>query len=439
MDHLMGFVYAISGPLTKFGQFPFVRAVVNGMAGSIGITMIGSLALVLFLLCSDGGLTETALLPFLRPYAGQIVLIQSLSMGIMALYIVVAMGSEYADIKGFSKTTGAVGALFAFILLNFNAVSVTDDGVAALPINNWGSGGIITAMVASAIAINIISFCYKRNIKITLPDSVPPAIGDSFSAVIPYAFVAIECWSIRTMLDFDIASWVTTILMPILGAADNLGMYTLQQFLSALLWSVGLHGDNITGAVMGSITAAWDLENVEALLAGTVVRDLPHVWTSNLCRLGQWVSTCWPLLILMWKDSKRLPQFKALATIAFPPAIFCIIEPIMFGLPIMLNPYLVIPFILSHTLAAVFTYLATATGIVGKLCVSLPWATPSPILGFVGGGGSIGGLLWPFVMCAMGLVIFYPFWNAFVADELKKAEAREAEAREVEVVDEATA
>lgn len=426
-DVIMGFVYKISGPLTAFGQIPFVKAVVNGMAGSIGITMIGSLALVLFLLCSDGGLTETALIPFLKPYAGQIVLIQSLSMGIMAPYIAVAMGGEYADIKGFSKTTGAVGTLFAFILLNFNQVFATAEGVSALPINNWGSGGIITAMVSAAIAINIISFCYKRNIKITLPDSVPPAIGDSFSAVIPYAIVALVCWTIRTLLDFDIATWITTILMPILGQADNVGMFTLQQFLSALLWSAGLHGDNITGAVTSSFLAAWDLQNVEALLAGTAVRDLPHVWTSNLCRLSQWVSTCWPLLILMLKDSKKLPQFRALFTVALPPAIFCIIEPVMFGLPIMLNPYLIIPFILTHTVCAALTYLATAAGIVGKLCVQLPWATPSPILGFVGGGGSIGGLLWPFLMCAVGLVIFYPFWQAFVADELKKQEARKAE------------
>ena len=427
VDKLMPFIYTIAGPLTKFGQIPFIKAVTNGMAGTIGITMIGSLALVVFLLCSGGSLTETPLIPFMAPYAGQIVLIQSLSLGILAPYLAIALGSEYADAKGFSRTTGAVGTFFAFILLNYNQVAATAEGVNALPINNWGAGGIITAMVAGAIAINVIDFCYKRNIKITLPDSVPPAIGNSFSAVIPYAILGLICWGIRTLLNFDIATWITTILMPVLGAADNVFMYTLQQFLSALLWSAGLHGDNITGAVTSTFLTAWDLENVEALLAGTAVRDLPHVWTSNLCRLGQWVSTCWPLLILMWKDSDKLPQLKPLCAVAFPPAIFCIIEPIMFGLPIMLNPYLIIPFILSHTLAAILTYAATAAGFVGKLCVSLPWATPSPILGFVGGGGSIGGLVWPFIMCAMGLVIFLPFWRAYVESEVKKLnEAEEA-------------
>lgn len=132
MDKLMAKVDVIAGPMTRFGQIPFIKAVVNGMVGSIGVTMVGSIFLIIFLLCSDGGLTETALLPFMKPWAGDLALINSLSMGMMAVYIVIAMGAEYAEIKGFNKTTGAVGAFFAFILLNYNAVGkLFVEGVAA--------------------------------------------------------------------------------------------------------------------------------------------------------------------------------------------------------------------------------------------------------------------------------------------------------------------
>lgn len=435
MDKMTGFVDKLAGPMTKFGNIPFIRAVTNGMIGSLPVTMVGSIFLVIYLLGSDGGLTAKALLPFLTPLAGKLVLVNSLSMGIMAIYITVAMGSEYAEIKGFSKTTGAVGSVFAFMLLNYDsignlAVKAADGtlsaGAAGISTVYWGSAGVITAMVACAIAINTISFCYKKNIKITLPDSVPPAIGDSFSAIIPYFFLALICWAIRTLFGFNLPEWVGTILMPILGKADNVWVYTTQQFLSSLLWCVGLHGDNITGAVTATFLNAWTIENQGQFAAGTAVANLPYVWTSNLCRLGQWVSTCWPLLIFMYMDSKKLPQLKPLAIVSTPPAIFCIIEPIMFGLPVIMNPFFLIPFLLSHTLAAILTYEATALGFVGKLCVNLPWATPSPILGFVGGGGSIGGLVWPFIMCAMGCVIFYPFWRAWVKSELKKAEENEA-------------
>lgn len=207
MDKLMAKVDVIAGPMTKFGQIPFVRAIVNGMVSAVGVTMIGSIFLIIYLLGSDGGLTETALLPFLRPYADDLALVNNLSMGIMAIYMVIAMGSEYAEIKGFNKTTGAVGAFFAFILLNYNAVGklfvegVTDANqlVSALPTNYWGGAGVITAIVAAAIAINIIDVCYKHNIRIKLPDSVPPAIADSFSAIIPYLFTTLICWGLRTL------------------------------------------------------------------------------------------------------------------------------------------------------------------------------------------------------------------------------------------------
>ncbi|MCD8027745.1 MAG: hypothetical protein LUF02_03590 [Erysipelotrichaceae bacterium] len=97
-------------------------------------------------------------------------------------------------------------------------------------------------------------------------------------------------------------------LLPVLSAADNIGVYTLQQFLSALLWTVGLHGDNITGAVTSSFLNTWIVENNTAFMNGTAVADLPYTWTPNLCRLSQWVSSCWPILVYMVMSSKKLPH-----------------------------------------------------------------------------------------------------------------------------------
>lgn len=428
MDSLMSKVDVIAGPMTKFGQIPFIKAVVNGMVGSIGVTMVGSIFLILFLLCSDGGLTTTALLPFMKPWAGDLVLINSLSMGMMAVYIVIAMGAEYAEIKGFNKTTGAVGAFFAFILLNYNAVGkLFAEGIAdaaqlpnALEVTYWGGAGVITAMVAGAIAINVIHLCYKYHIRIKLPDSVPPAISDSFSAIIPYFFIAIICWGIRTIGGVNIPAMIGDMLLPVLSAADNIFVYSVQQFLSALLWTCGLHGDNITGAVTNTFLNTWIGENNAAFMAGTAVSNLPYTWTPNLCRLSQWVSSCWPILIYMVMSSKKLPHLKPLAAICFPPAIFCIVEPIMFGLPVVLNPFLIIPFVVTHTITGALTYFLTSVGFVGKMYLNLPWATPSPILGYLAPGGSIGGFIIVFINLLIGMAIFYPFWKAYEKSEVKR-------------------
>ena len=157
MDKLMSKVDVIAGPMTKFGQIPFIKAVVNGMVGSIGVTMVGSIFLIIYLLCFDGGLTETALLPFMKPWAGDLALINSLSMGMMAVYIVIAMGAEYAEIKGFNKTTGAVGAFFAFILLNYNAVGKLFIGVVQGSSQQWLQVQLRSMSFIYAISIIFVS------------------------------------------------------------------------------------------------------------------------------------------------------------------------------------------------------------------------------------------------------------------------------------------
>ena len=426
MDKVLEKVDVIAGPMTRFGQIPFVRAIVNGMVAALPVTMVGSIFLVVYLFCSDGGLTQHALIPFLKPWAQDLALVNSLSMGIMAIYIMIAFGAEYAEIKGFNKTTGAVGAFFAFMLLNYNAVGqLAKTGASAFESTYWGGAGLITAMIAGAIAINIIDFCYKKNIVIKLPDSVPPAISDSFSAIIPYFFITLVCWGIRTLAGINIPSAVGEILMPLIGNADNVFVYSFQQFMSALLWICGLHGDNITGAVTNVFLNQWLAENNAAYMAHTAVKDLPYVWTPNLCRLSQWVSSCWPILVYMFMSSKKLPHLKPLGLICLPPAVFCIIEPIMFGLPVVMNGFLLIPFILTHTLTGALTYWLTKIGFVGKMYMSLPWATPSPILGYLSAGGSIGGFIVVFINFAIGMVIFYPFWKAYEKAEVAKLNTEE--------------
>lgn len=429
MDKILEKVDVIAGPMTKFGQIPFVRGIVNGMVAALPVTMVGSLFLVVYLFCSDGGLTTKALIPFLKPWAGDLALVNSLSMGIMAIYIIIAFGAEYAEIKGINKTTGAVGAFFAFMLLNYNSVGqlvvtakdgTLSAGASAFESTYWGGAGLITAMIAGAIAINIIDICYKKHIVIKLPDSVPPAISDSFSAIIPYLFITLICWGFRTLAGLNIPELVGQMLLPVLGAADNIFVYTLQQFLSALLWICGLHGDNITGAVINVFTNQWIADNNTAFMAGTAVKDLPYVWTPNLCRLSQWVSSCWPILVYMFMSSKKLPHLKPLATICLPPAVFCIIEPIMFGLPVVMNGFLLVPIILTHTLTAALTYWLTSIGFVGKMYMNLPWATPSPVLGYLAAGGSIGGIVIVFINFAIGMVIFYPFWKSYEKAEVAK-------------------
>ena len=428
LDKIMSKVNVIGEPMTKFSKIPFIASLTNGMISSVGITMIGSLFMVAWLFCTDGNITEKALLPFFKPWANDLLLVNQLTMGIMALYIVVSMGGEYAEAKGISRSTGSLGALMSFILLNYNKIGKIAEiaadgslsaGVDAIPINFWGGAGIVTAIIATAISVNVVYFCYKYNIRIKMPESVPDAIADTFSAIIPYFFITIICWTLRTLMDIDIPSLIGEILMPILSAADNIFIFTFTYCLDSLLWSCGLHGDNIVGAVTNTFTNTWMIENNAAAATGQAI---PHIWVPNLCRLFMWVSSCWPLLFYMVRSSKKLPHLKSVAALAAPGAIFSIAEPIMFGLPLVLNPFLMIPFILAHTVTGALTYFLTEIGFIGKMYIALPWATPTPLLGYLSTGGSIGAFIIVVINFLIGLAIFYPFWKVYEKNELEKLE-----------------
>lgn len=433
IDKMTSKIDVIAGPMTKFGQKPFVAALTDGMVSSVGITIIGSLFMVVWLFCADGNITKHALLPFMKPYANDLLLVNQLTMGIMALYMVTAMGAAYADRKGIDKTSGTLASLLAFILLNYNSIgqlaNVATDGtvtagVSALPINYWGGAGIITAILATAISINIMSFCYKRNIRIKMPESVPPAISNTFSAIIPYFITTLICWGVRTLLSIDIPTLIGEMLLPVFSAADNVFVFTFAHFLKSVLWACGLHGDNIVDAVTNAFTNTWIIANNEAVTAHQVAQ---YIWTPNLQRIFMWTSSCWPILIYMFKSSKKLPQLKPLAAISAPAAIFSIVEPLMFGLPIVLNPFLMIPFILSHTITGALTYLATQIGFMGKMYIALPWATPAPLLGYLSTGGSIGGIILVIINFLIGMVIFYPFWKAYEKSEVEKLQQEQLE------------
>lgn len=430
MDKFMGVMDKITGPMTRFGQIPFIRAITNGMVASIGITMIGSIFLIFNLLGTDGGgLTEKAILPFLKPISSQLSLVNSLSMGIMAVYMAIAMGAEYAEIKGFNKTTGAIGSFFGFILLNYASIAITADEVNALTINNWGGGGVITSIIAAAISVNVIHLCYKYNLRIKLPDSVPPAVADSFSAIIPYFFIVIICWGIRTLLGFDIPTMVTQILLPFFSAADNIFTFTLAYFFVSLFWICGIHGDNVVGAVTNAFTNTWMIENAAAGAANQVI---PYIWVPNTNRLFMWASSCGPILVYMFMSSKKLPHLKPLGMISIPPFICGIIEPIMFGLPVVLNPFLAIPFVLSHTVTAALSYWLTSIDVIGRFYLNLPWAMPAPILNYLSTGGSFMAAVMYFISFGIGLLIFYPFWKAYEKSEVKRMEEESQAMAEVE-------
>ena len=420
MEKLISIIEKTLVPVAnKLSQNKYLSAISGGCMSTLGIIMVGAVFTILTNISWQPYTDLLASTGLDQLFTG----VQNVTTNLLAVYMAFAVGYRGATVfenKKYTLTSGFL-SLFAYMLLvPLDTTTLADSGISFFNISYLGTKGVFVALLAGLIVSRLLALITEKNIVIKLPDSVPPAISDSFSAIIPYFFITLICWGIRTLAGLNIPELVGQMLLPVLGAADNIFVYTLQQFLSALLWICGLHGDNITGAVINVFTNQWIADNNTAYMAGTLVKDLPYVWTPNLCRLSQWVSSCWPILVYMFMSSKKLPHLKPLATICLPPAVFCIIEPIMFGLPVVMNGFLLVPFILTHTLTGALTYWLTSIGFVGKMYMNLPWATPSPVLGYLAAGGSIGGIVIVFINFAIGMVIFYPFWKSYEKAEVAK-------------------
>ena len=175
-----------------------------------------------------------ALIPFLEPLASKFAWMNDISMGLMALYASMTIGSAYGEKLVMNGRTAGLLGLSAFVVIT----SGPEEGLAT---GNWNASGLFVSMVVSLLAVRIFSLFIEKGFTIKLPEQVPPAIGNSFAAIVPYAVVLGICWLIRTMLNIDLVAVLMGLLAPLVAGADNIFVFMGSTLVQQLLWIVGLH------------------------------------------------------------------------------------------------------------------------------------------------------------------------------------------------------
>jgi len=416
-DKINDLTMKIAEPLGIFAEIPAVSAIQDGLVGCMPIILIGSIFLIIGTLGTPAiGTSGAPLIGFLAPIASKIQFVNGLTMNFLALYASITIAMAYAEKLGVEQKSSAVLGLGTFLLMTIN--SITDGMMVVKP---FSASGLIVTIITSLAAVKIYKLFLDKKIVIKMPAGVPPNVGNAFSALIPFMFIFTIAWTIRTIIGFDIVTWLEEALKPIFSAADNIFTFTLFQGVKSLLWAAGLHGDNMLSGISTPLVTLWQTQNSEAFLAGTAAVDLPHIWTDGLIRICSWTSTVWPLIILLL--TSKVKYHRTFAITAIPEAIFTIVEPVIFGLPLALNPFLMIPFILTTIVSSATTYLMFQLKFVGRFFAQLPWATP-PFLNGPLGTGDWKTLIVIVINVAIGLVIYYPFFKAYESNELQKEQER---------------
>lgn len=431
----------LMGPMAKVSAWRPVRAIVAAGRASIPFTIVGSMFLVLSVIpqAFPVSFIETIWENLIDKLSPLYLQAYNCTMGILSLYFAIVIGYEYTKIfvdeedLNVDPVYGALLSVFAFFLtipelvisnntfdyLNVDGATINGWTIGGNSLDRLSTSGMFTAVLMSILAVQLYKTCIRWAVK--MPDAVPEGVSRSFSALISAAVVAIVVLIINGVfvaLGTDIYNVVAIPFGFVKNIANSwIGIVVIYLLVHAL-WIVGIHGANI---VMGLVTPIL-LANMAENANGAQIAFAGEFTNSYVTMGGSGAM----LLACVWLAfAARSSQLKMLGRAAMGPAIFNINEPLIFGLPVVYNPILALPFMIAPIVAATIGYWSIKLGFAAVSIMQTPWQTPIGLGAYVGSGGSIGALITALLCAVASFIIWYPFLKMY-DNQLLKEESAEA-------------
>lgn len=401
MNRLQEIIMPIAGKLSSIRVLNIIK---NSMMSILSLMIIGSLCSLLTSIPSEA--YQNVIAPIVPVFKA----ITKSTMGFVGLATLISIAYNASKEYKVSIVPGVLLATMSFFICQV-------DSEGTILYDSFGSNGIFTALVVGIISVKTLSVFKEKKIVIKMPDSVPDYVGDTFSALLPMVCLAAVFSFIRIGLGFDINSALGAVAAPLNNILDSYAGVMIWTLISSLTFFCGIN----PLAVLG-VTAPMMIQNmVQNAEAYAIGAEIPHIYATPFMAFmtpggsGATIGLC----ILMLFASKS-QYYKALGKVAVAPSLFNINEPLIFGMPIILNPFMFIPFVLAPLVTSFLSYLVMDIGLVAKAVVSVPLALPLPIAGFLMSGGAISTTIWSLVICFISLIIYYPFFRMVDNMEYKK-------------------
>ncbi|MGX2974310.1 PTS sugar transporter subunit IIC [Ursidibacter arcticus] len=291
--------------------------------------------------------------------------------------------------------------------------------------------GVFVAIIIGLISAAMYNWFIKRDIQIKLPDAVPPAVSRSFSAIIPGAVIITMWLIVYGILDANNLPNLHELAQTVLGGplgligSSVIGVMLIAG-LNSIFWFVGIHGGNTVNAIMKPTWIDNLASNVAAYKAGEPLQEIfTTPFMDNFVYIGGGGATIGLVLAIAWYARKKngSKQTKAIAPLTVVPGLFNINEPAMFGLPVVMNVTLLVPFILAPMVNVFVAWAAMSSGLVPLTRAEASWTMPPILSGFLTTGSVMGAVL-QIVLIIIDIALYLPFFIA-VEKHFKKQEAGE--------------
>lgn len=403
-------------PLAKLSELPHLRATRDGLVSLLPLILVGSIFLMIGSVFDTNTPQTVRELPVIKSIYNWIIshnliflIPYKLTLGLLSLYASFSIAYFLAK----THQTDAIGTSLlsstAFILTVIpQKVPLTEGGRAEwiLPLGKLGGEGLFMAILTAFFTAEVWRWCSKHNLELSMPKGVPPAVTKAFSAIIPAALVIILVWIFRHLLNIDLHSGIVIIFKPLEILGDSLIGVLLINLILHLIWVVGIHGVSVMNAVFLALWLKFLALNEAAYSSGL---PLPHITAQPFYQWFVWIggSGCTLSLVFLLLLSKS-PHLKKIGKISLLPGICNINEPLIFGLPITMNPIMAIPFILAPMAAGAIAYTAMWEGWVHRPYLLVTWTLPSPIGGWLSTLDPKAILLFTIIFF-VSAIIYFPF------------------------------
>ncbi|MCX7758409.1 MAG: PTS transporter subunit EIIC [bacterium] len=389
--------------IEKFSAFPFVIILRNSMINIIPIIIVGSFFLLIFVF-----MKQYNFLPYYLDFYRKLYL---LTMGLISLYLSFSIGYNYASYYGkdrilYSILSSTCFWVSALIYLDWESLNGMDF-ISSLGVKN----------MFSTIVISLLS-CYIFNsirIEIFVDRSVPDYIRNSLNSIFPF-FITIFVISIFAAF-FKLNEFLKSLLFPFEKYGDNLIVVWITNIFLHLTNFLGIHGISLINSVFLSLWQGYLVKNAELILNQLQpVYITAYPFFQWFIWIGGAGSTLGLNIVLLFSKSSYL---RSIAKGAIIPSIFNINEPLLFGLPIVLNPYFFIPFIVTPLVLGTISFLVFYYGLVTRPYIEAPWMFPSPLGAFLC-TTDYKAIILNFVNISISALIYLPFVKAYEMKILKE-------------------
>ena len=411
----------LSTPMAKLAEQRHLRAVRDGIISTLPLIIVGSLFLIIALFPFPEG---TAIKTWLSANSGTILLPYRMTMYIMSLYAAWGIGYSLSRSYNLDGVTGGTLAATSFLL---TLVPQTVEGMGwAMPMANLGGGGMFVAILSSIFAVEVLRFTKTKNIVIKMPEQVPASVSRSFEALTPAAIIIIFFAVFTYFLGIDWHGIIGKLVSPLVSATDTLPSAIFISTLIGFFWSFGIHGMSIVGSLARPLWLTLLDNNSAAVAAGQAAPHIfPEQFFQGFVMIGGAGATLGLAILLALRAKSQYGKMLGKTTVI--PAIFNINEPIMFGAPIVLNPILIIPFILAPIINIIIAWAATNFGLVPAMYIAAPWTLPAPLFAFMATGGSWQAAILGFVLIFVSVLVYYPFFKMYDKKLLAEEQGEESQ------------